>query len=393
MTSKKSESSSTSPVDRPHTWIDTPEGLDRLVRELSGEGLISIDTESDSFHHYQERVCLIQVSTQLSDYIIDPLILTDLSSMIPLFADPSREWIMNGADYDIVCLKRDFGIHFSRIFDTVVAAQLLGYPSTGLAAMLDRHFGLKVSKTFQRDEWFRRPLTEDQLRYAVTDTRYLIPLRAILKDELEKAGRLEWAEEEFVLVSRREWTRVPFSPDDFWKIRGARDLTPRDQSVLREMSVTRDRFARESNRPPFKVISDAVLLTLAKLKPQTPLALKKVRGISPLMIRRMGDDLIAAVTRGMSGEESAPPPPPKHTRRRPDQGTSRRLEALKIWRTQKAAELHMDPGVLSPVSHLQTAAGANPKTVEELLTLPDLSRWRAREFGAEWIKVMSKVKG
>src|SRR6185436_15444568 len=137
----------------------------------------------------QERVCLIQISTQLSDYIIDPLILTDLSSMIPLFADPSREWIMNGADYDIVCLKRDFSIHFSRIFDTVVAAQLLGYPSTGLAAMLDRHFGLKVSKTLQRDEWFRRPLNPEQVTYALTDTRYLIPLRAILKEELRAAGR------------------------------------------------------------------------------------------------------------------------------------------------------------------------------------------------------------
>ena len=393
MTSKKSEGFSTNPADRPHTWIDTKDGLELVVRELSAEGLISIDTESDSFHHYQERVCLIQISTQLSDYIIDPLVLTDLSSMVPLFADPSREWIMNGADYDIVCLKRDFGIHFSRIFDTVVAAQLLGYQATGLAAMLDRHFGLKVSKTFQRDEWFRRPLTDDQLKYAITDTRYLIPLRAILKDELEKAGRLEWAEEEFALVSRREWTRVPFSPDDFWKIRGARDLTPRDQAVLRELAVIRDQYAREANRPPFKIISDAVLLALAKTKPQSPAALKKVRGISPLMIRRMGDDLIGAVTRGELGEESAPPPPSRHPRRRPDPGTSRRLEALKVWRTQKAAELHMDPGVLSPVAVLQTAAGANPKTLEELLALPDLSRWRAREFGADWIKVMAKAKG
>src|SRR5262245_29777046 len=194
MTSNRSETSSapdpdrpTRPGERPHEWVDTPERLAVLADHLANGAMSGIDTESDSFHHYRERVCLIQISTPESDAIIDPLVLTDLSSLRPLFANPDRTWVMNGADYDIVCLKRDFGIHFGRIFDTVVAAQLLGYQATGLAAMLEKHFGLKVSKTFQRDEWFRRPLTPEQISYALTDTRYLIPLRAILKPELEAA--------------------------------------------------------------------------------------------------------------------------------------------------------------------------------------------------------------
>lgn len=390
MSSTRSEGSSQA-AERPFHWIDTPELLARLVGELSTHQVAGIDTESDSFHHYREQVCLIQISTGTADYIIDPLVLTDLSSMRPLFSDPGREWVMNGADYDIVCLKRDFGIHFARIFDTVVAAQLLGYQATGLAAMLERHFSIQVNKTLQRDEWFRRPLNDDQITYALTDTRYLIPLRRILGDELAAAGRLAWAEEEFAALARREWTREPFTPDDFWRIRGARDLSRREQLILRSLAVLRDQRAREHNRPPFKVVSDAVLLALAKTRPRTIAALRKIRGISPLMIRRLGDDMIAAIIRGMDADETSLTFPPRGERRRHDPGASRRLEALKEWRRRKASELKMDPGVLSPLTCLQAVARANPASIEQMLTMPDLSRWRAKAFGDEWIKVMSGI--
>ncbi len=390
MTSKTSDPSSPHPTDRPYQWVDDADLLAGLVADLSRERIVGIDTESDSFHHYRERVCLIQISTHQSDYIIDPLVLTDLSSMRPLFADPAREWIMNGADYDIVCLKRDFDIHFARIFDTVVAAQMLGYPATGLAAMLEKHFGLKVSKTFQRDEWFRRPLTADQIKYALTDTRYLIPLRSILKRELEEKGRLAWAEEEFAALSLREWTREPFSPDDFWRIRGARELSKKEQIVLRELAVMRDEKAKESNRPVFKIAADAALIAVARARPRSAASLRKVRGLSALMIRRMGDDLLAAVQRGLEADETTLAPPRRGERRRPDPGASRRLDSLKEWRKHKAAELQMDPGVLSPLNYLQAIARANPGTLEEMLAIPDLTRWRSREFGREWLEVMNR---
>lgn len=363
-----------------------------MIADLSEEPLVGIDTESDSFHHYAEQVCLIQISTPSSDYIVDPLKVTDLSGMRPVFGDPDREWVMNGADYDVVCLKRDFGIHFGRIFDTVVAAQMLGYAATGLAAMLEKHFGLKVSKTYQRDEWFRRPLTPAQISYALTDTRYLIALRAILKRELEEAGRLAWAEEEFAELARREWTREPFSPDDFWRIRGARDLSRREQLILRELAVARDRRAREGNRPPFKIASDAVLTALARAMPRSTRALRTVRGISPLMARRLGDDFVEAVLRGLQVTENSMPAPPRGERRRYDPGASRRLDALREWRRRRALELKMDPGVLAPLSYLQAVARANPRTLDEMLALPDLTRWRAREFGPEWLEVISDVR-
>ncbi|HKY31810.1 MAG TPA: ribonuclease D [Candidatus Polarisedimenticolia bacterium] len=376
---------------RPHAWVDTPQQLEPLLEKLAASPLIGVDTESDSFHHYREQVCLIQISTPELDAIVDPLAIQDLSSMRPLFADARREWVMNGADYDIVCLKRDFGIHFGRIFDTVVAAQLLGYQATGLAAMLERHFGLKVSKTLQRDEWFRRPLTADQIDYALTDTRYLIPLRAILKRELEEAGRLSWAEEEFAGLARRQWTREPFTPEDFWRIRGARELSRREQIILRELAVTRDSRAREANRPPFKIVSDAVLLALARQKPRTTGALRRVRGLSPLMVRRLGDGLLQAVARGLEADESTLTAPRSGERRRFDPGASRRLDALKGWRRRKAEELKMDPGVLAPLSALQAVSRANPRTVEEILGLEEVARWRTTAFGQEWIEVMARA--
>ncbi len=392
MTSKTSSGSSPRKADRPHEWVDTPDHLKKVVKALSAEPLVGVDTESDSFHRYRERVCLIQISTSRADYIVDPLALTDLSTMRPLFADPKREWIMNGADYDVVCLKRDFDIHFAKIFDTVIAAQLLGYRATGLAAMLERHFGVKVSKTYQRDEWFRRPLTPGQIEYALTDTRYLIPLRDILRKELQKLGRLAWAEEECDALRAREWSREPFSPDDFWRIKGAKDLPRRAQVVLRELNVMRDRKAREGNRPPFKVISDAVLVAIAKAKPSRFDQVRKVQGMSPLMVRRLSEDILAAVRAGLDADENGLNPPPRGQRRRYDPGVGRRLDLLRSWRQKKASQLGLDAGVLSPLSCLQEVARANPRSQAAVLEIPDVSRWRAREFGAEWIAVLKDAE-
>ena len=389
MTSKPYAPSSPPPTDRPHQWVETADHLDRAIEEIGASSVIGIDTESDSFHHYREKVCLIQFSTKTADYLIDPLAVEDMTPIQPLFADPSREWVMNGADYDVVCLKRDFGIHFGRIFDTMIASQILGYEATGLAALLDRHFGVKVSKSFQKDEWFRRPLTPEQIKYAMTDTRYLIPLRGILRKELDEAGRLSWALEEFDLLKKREWTREPFSPDDFLKIKGAKRLSHREQIILRELAVMRDTRARRRDRPPFKIVSDAVLLSLARMKPRSANALRRTRGMSPLMVRRMGEEMLEAVRRGMAADEDTLVPPPKGPRRKPDPGAGKRLDALREWRKKKAVELGLDLGVLSPLSCLQAVARANPGTTAEVLKIPDITRWRARTFGAEWVEAIS----
>jgi ribonuclease D len=374
---------------RPWEWRDTAAGVEALASELAKEKIIGLDTESDSFHHYQEQVCLIQVSTKARDYLVDPIAAKDLSSLAPAFTDSRREVILHGADYDIVCLKRDFGIQFARIFDTVLAAQLLGYPATGLGALIERHFGVKVTKQHQRDEWYRRPLTESQIRYALNDTRYLLPLRDLIREELIAAQRLAWAEEEFDLLTHREWTREPFHPDHFWKIRGARDLARREQAILRELAVMRDVRSRAVNRPPFKVVSDSVLIAVAHAKPRSPAEFKRVRGLSPLMVRRFGDDILEAVRIGLDVPEKDLPVAPRGERRPGDPAANRRLDALKEWRKNKAEALKMDPGVLAPQSTLQALARSGAATEAEIEAVEGVTRWRIHEFGREWLAVMN----
>ncbi len=374
---------------RPFEWIETADGLRALAHAIEKEPIIGLDSESDSFHHYQEQVCLVQVSTAERDYLVDTIALRDLSVLSAPLADPKREVVLNGADYDIVCLKRDFGIHFARIFDTVIGAQLLGYPATGLSALLERHFDVKVTKQHQRDEWFRRPLSESQIRYALNDTRYLLPLRDRIRQELVAARRLEWAEEEFELLTRREWTREPFQPDHFWRIRGARDLNRREQAILRELAVMRDARSRSANRPPFKVISDHALTAVASSKPKTAADLAHIRGVSPLMIRRFGDQMLEAVLRGTAVAEKDLPVAPRGERRPSDPAVSRRLQALREWRNLKATALMLDPGVLAPLSTLQALARSGAAKVEALEAIEGLSRWRVREFGREWIAAVN----
>jgi len=373
---------------RPHDWIDTPEGVEELAKVIEASPIIGLDTESDSFHHYQEQVCLIQISTKDRDFLLDTVAVKTLASLKKLLADPKREVIINGADYDIVCLKRDFGITFAKIFDTALAAQLLGYPATGLSALLERHFGVKVSKQYQRDEWFRRPLTPEQIDYALNDVRYLLPLKEKIASELKELGRLSWAEEEFKNLTRREWTRAPFSPDDFWRIRGSREIPRRDQAVLRELAIMRDARAKALNRPPFKVISDSALKEIARNKPKSPRGLRRIRGVSDLMIRRFGDEMVEAVKRGLDVPEADLPQAPRGERRPGDPAVNRRLEKLKDWRKDKADEIDLDPGVLAPLSTLKAIARAAPKTAADLNAVKEISRWRIREFGTEWLAVL-----
>ncbi len=378
---------------RPWEWIDTPEGIARVAEAIQKESVIGLDTESDSFHHYQEQVCLIQASIGPRDYLIDTMAIRDLAPLNKPLADPAREIVINGADYDVVCLKRDFGIRIGKLFDTALAAQLLGYAATGLSALLERHFNVKVSKQLQKDEWFRRPLTEAQMSYALNDIRYLVELRERIRRELEKLNRLEWAEEEFALLTKREWKREPFQPADFWRIRGSRDIARRDQAILRELAVMRDGRARAINRPPFKVISDQALKDIARTKPRSARSLRRIRGVSDLMIRRFGREILEAVHRGLELPEKELPSPPKGERRPGDPAASRRLDQLRRWRRDKAARLELDPGVLAPLNTLKAIARSGAASLKDLQEIAEVSRWRTREFGPEWLEAMNGARG
>ncbi len=291
--------------------------------------------------------------------------------------------IFHAAEYDIYVLKRDYGYTFANIFDTMVSAQLLGYKAIGLAALIEHHFGVKVPKDEQRSDWSRRPLTERQLNYAVGDVVYLARLTKKVRQELKHVGRLRWAEEEFDTLCQRKWPDRKFDKQGYFRIKGARKLDPRSLSVLKELFLMRDARAREIDRPPFKVLGNRTLLEIAAAKPRRAGQLKGIKGITDLLVRRMGDAILAAVDKGRGVDH---PPIPKSTgngRRRVDRKTERRVTELKKWRSKRSQELTLDPGVLCPNAALEAIAWRSPDTGADLEDVPELKGWFVREFADE----------
>jgi len=369
--------------------------LEELARGLLEEPVVAFDTEADSFYHYFDKTCLVQVATRRQIYLLDPLAMggpAELFPLGPVMASPEVRKIFHAAEYDIYVLKRDCAFEFANLFDTMISAQLLGYPAIGLAALIERHFHKTLPKDEQRSDWSVRPLSETQLDYAAADVRYLIRLAEKLERELRRKDRLDWAHEEFAALTRRAWPEREFDKLGYLKIKGARKLDPHQLSVLRELFLLRDRRARQADRPPFKVLGNRTLLEIAQNMPSSMERLRRIKGVTDLILRRMGRELMPAVERGAARAHGPIPKtagPPG--RRRIDRPTERILMQLKRWRTRRAQELEMDPGVLCPNAALEAVAWRCPASQEELWEVKELKGWFARSFGSEVVDVVGQA--
>jgi ribonuclease D len=363
-------------------YLETPQQVAAFVAAIDGTRRIALDTEGASFHRFIDRVYLVQVSTDDATAVIDPLPLGDLAALRPLVERTDVEIVFHDADYDLRLLRQDYGWQARRIFDTRVAAQLLGYKSFGLAALLERHFGLALDKKFQRADWSQRPLSEGMLQYAAQDTMNLLALRDILHAELAAKGRLAWADEEFRRLELTQW-----APDDesqaFLKVKGARDLTRRELAVLRELVPWRDDIARELDRSTFRVMGNEVLLEVARVMPSSRTQLGVIKGMPRSLADQRGDELLAAVERGRQVPEAQLPKFPKAPRYDRDPTLDERTARLKAVRDSKAAALELDPGVLCSRERLEIMARRRPRTRDELLETPDLRQWQADVLGEE----------
>ncbi|MEN9509650.1 MAG: hypothetical protein RLZZ621_2213, partial [Gemmatimonadota bacterium] len=246
-------------------YLDTADTVDRFLASLHGTRAIALDTEGASFHRFVDRIYLLQLSTDAHEAIIDPLPIGTPSRLGALLEDPQVEVILHDADYDLRLLHQDYGWRVTNLFDTRVAAQLLGLRAFGLAALLEQFFGVKLDKKHQRADWSMRPLTADMLDYAAQDTRHLLALRERLRAELEQKGRWHWAQEEFARAEGTRWE--PENGDGFLRLKGARDLTRRELARLRELVRWRDGIAAELDRATFRVAGNEVLLDLARSAP------------------------------------------------------------------------------------------------------------------------------
>ncbi len=366
----------------PPVWIDTADTLQTLAEELQRHERIGVDTEANSLHAYREQVCLLQFSTPTTDYLVDPLALDSLAPLVPVFASPAVEKIFHAAEYDILGLHRDFGFEFANLFDTMASARILGYEKVGLGALLEKHFGIRLEKRFQKADWGQRPLSPEMLDYARLDTHFLIPLRDILHKQLEAKDLLPLAQEDFArLTHPLEGNGRP----PLWQ-RGGHHLSPQQTAVLEALWHYREAEAERRNVPPFKVLDDKTLVALTRALPRNIGELRRVPGMRGARVRHHGQGVLNAIRKGLKA-------PPRKVERlpRPDDAYRERLDALRRWRQQASARTSMPSDVVLPKPHMQAIAAANPQTLEELKPLMADIPWRFDRFGEEILQALPPV--
>ncbi len=361
----------------PPVWVDQPDTFNQMLGDLTTQPRLAVDTESNSLHAYREQVCLVQFTTPTKDYVVDPLALQDLSALGPIFSDPNIEKIFHAAEYDLICLRRDFHFQFSNLFDTMHAARVLGYPFVGLDNLLAEKFHFEIDKRHQKADWAVRPLTPAQLDYARLDTHFLFGLRDVLETELREKDRLSMALEDFARACKVDVPKEKLNGTSWRRFSTRKDISSRELTVLNELCVSRDRIAERMNRPVFKVISDTVLLDIARNLPEKDVDLAAL-GLSSKQIRLWGSEILEAVKRG-----TVAPVVEREQVKRPNDRTLKRLERLKNWRKKVAQELGVESDIVLPKIYLNTLAENPPGSLQELESMMHDTPTRFTRYGEQ----------
>lgn len=387
------------PLTRPKThtpstlYLDSPGEAEGFLSSIAAVPMLAIDTEGASFHRFVDRIYLLQLSTANRHAIIDPLRVPAPDKLGLLLESRAVEVVFHDADYDLRLLHQDYGWRVTNIFDTRIAAQLLGIKAFGLAALLEQFFGVKLDKKHQRADWSMRPLTVDMLEYAAQDTLHLLELRERLRAALEAKKRLHWAQEEFSRLEGTRWEEDEDGSSAFMRIKGARDLTRRELAVLRELAAWRDEVARAQDKSTFRIVTNEVLLVLSRTAPSTKKALESTRGLNARLIEQRGTQLLDAIARGVALPDAELPRFPKAARWERDPDFDDRVSRLKRARDEAAHRLELDPGVLFSRERLEAVARRKPVRVEELGEIPELRRWQIEVLGEAFVRALRQSGG
>jgi ribonuclease D len=361
--------------------LTQPNDLVALAGRLENEREVAIDCEADSLHHYFEKLCLVQITFgpagARDELLVDPLAPgIDLSPLLAVLA--TKKLLLHGADYDLRLLSLGWGFEAGEVFDTMIAAQYLGEPAIGLAALLEKHFGQLLDKSFQKADWSRRPLPAEMVEYAIRDIRHLPELVQLMTDSLEAKGRLEWHREACRRLARLRPEPRRADPESDWRVKGSRDLPPRGKAILREIWGWREEEARHRDRPPFRVAGNDSLLYLARTAVATGGVDETLDGWRAPLSGRGLRDLREALGRGLALPPSAwPGDPQKSPRPRTTPEQERRLAALRTRRDRIAKELGMEPGIVASRSALEAIAYEGLGGKEELVEVAGLLPWQA----------------
>jgi ribonuclease D len=377
--------------------VEEPSQTDGLRRDLASARRIALDCEAAGFHRYSDRLCLLQITTESATYILDPLAFDPADLLRETLQDPAIPVIMHGADFDLRLLDRDLGIRLHGLFDTQVAASLLGEQALGLQALLESRLGVSLSKKYQRADWAERPLTEGMLEYAAGDTHHLLRLADVLAGELDAAGRAAWAREECRALEASATARGAddAEPEDpVTRVKGARDLSPREVTALREALEWRDRLARERDKAPFRVVGDQPLLEAVLHRPLDERELADIKGFSTALARGEGIELLHRFDRVAQLPDTELRPYPRSPRRggpgRPSPEAEELAEKLKVARNRRAEELGLDRGTLLANAVVQAVAAERPATLEALGRVDGMRVWQLEAAGPALLEVLTR---
>jgi ribonuclease D len=372
-----------------------------MMGHLRHQPLLALDTESDSLYRYTPRVCLIQISAYAEipdgrqpeealpvvDYLVDPLKLQNLEPLGDLLGDPGVEVILHAAENDVLLLQRDFNIQIVKIFDTQLAARILGRNGVGLAAILEEEFGVISDKSMQRTDWGRRPLTPQQMTYAQIDTHYLLPLRLRQIQRLQATGHWREAQDafEFLAMLRYEDSSTGRT---VWSMKNNREVERQQTGLLEELWLWREQTAQRLDRPPFKVMNDSVLIELTNQAPGTLGELQRISGLSSHQVDRFGRDLLQAVERGKRRPLPELPPPNPRPEFLLSKADQRIFQSLRQWRSQTAEERSVDPDIIFSNDILLQIVEKKPRTLAELQEIPAIGAWKAETYGPAILRLL-----
>ncbi|WP_419191119.1 ribonuclease D [Saltatorellus ferox] len=378
----------------PPILVESQEDFEDLLDVLEQEDEIAVDTEADSFYSFRDKVCLLQITARGQDWLVDPLGDLDLADLGPILADPSKTKVFHDAEYDVLILGREFGFRFAGLFDTRVAAAVLGSAAPGLASVLSDRFGVQLDKSQQRSNWAKRPLTPKQIAYARLDTRFLLPLMHEQKEELARQGRSMIVETECRRLEALEPPPLESHPNDFVKIKGARALDPKGVSALKELYAVRQKLAERYDLPPFRILGNKPMLDVARKRPRNEAELLRIEGITPKVLGRLGNRVQRALDRAArKGPIARLPMSPKRAGEgQLDEIQSELHDRLKTLRKEASERMGIESAYLLNRHLLQKLAEDRPASAESLRSVDGIEPWQLEAFGDDIVATVTRFE-
>lgn len=371
--------------------ITSDEDLRKLCIHLSTQTRIAVDLEGDSLHHFKEKLCLLQVSDDTADYIVDVLAISDFSPMKDILENAQILKVMHGADYDVVSLKRDYDCEIHSLFDTALAAQFLNYEKWGLANLIQKHFGLTLEKRYQKHDWSRRPLYWEHIDYARMDTHYLLALHEIMQIQLERKGLLEACIEESLCLTQREWNGRRFDGEDFLRVKKVHTLSSESLKVLRTLYEARDEWAQKRDVPVFHYATDGVLFGVAQKLPDDRQSLQgSVQAKYVGVVSKKSEEFLRLVEKGKA--DTRPLPKVRHAfvKRQKNRWLNEIVNKLREWRSvEHEAGTHLF--LLPTNNQIKELAFEVPKDLAELEALGILRHWQITLWGDVVLETIQNV--